>query len=120
MKYNESEEMYLESILLLSKKKPNIRAVDVRQELNFAKSSVSKALGLLLSKNYIKIDEIGNITLTSEGYKKAESIYEKHQIITKTFLNMGASEAVAEENACRIEHVITDELFEIIKKNLKT
>ncbi len=119
MKYNESEEMYLETILLLSKKKGGLRAVDVCEQMGFAKSSVSKALGLLCAKNYVNIDGGGIITLTSKGFLKAESIYEKHQIITSAFLKMGASKEVAEENACRVEHVITDELFETIKKFTK-
>ncbi len=119
MKTNESEEMYLESIYLLSSVRQNVRAVDIREDMNFAKSSVSKALSLLTQKNYIIIDDFGNITLTKEGLDKAQSIYEKHKIITTAFMMMGAPLYIAEDNACRVEHVLSDELFNIIKEKYK-
>ena len=119
MRTHESEEMYLETILLLRSRKANVRSVDIVEELGYAKSSVSRAVNLLEKKGYIEIDGSGDITLTPRGLKKAEDVYEKHRVITEMFRRMGADEQLAEENACRVEHVISDELFEILKKNLK-
>lgn len=116
MKTHESQEMYLETILLLRMRKANVRSVDVVEELGYAKSSVSRAVNLLQSNGFIYIDESGDITLTPEGQKKAEDIYAKHRVFTEAFIKMGAPSDVAEENACRIEHVVSDELFEIIKR----
>ncbi len=105
MKTHESEEMYLETIYLLIRRKPNVRSVDVVEELGYAKSSVSRAVNLLCKKGYLVVDASGDITLTESGKKRAESTYEKHR----------ASRDLAEENACRMEHVISDKMFEIIK-----
>lgn len=116
MKTHESQEMYLETILLLRMRKANVRSVDVVEELGYAKSSVSRAVNLLQSNGFIHIDESGDITLTPEGQKKAEDIYAKHRVFTEAFIKMGAPSDVAEENACRIEHVVSDELFDIIKR----
>lgn len=114
---HESQEMYLETILLLRAKKSNVRSVDIVEELGYAKSSVSRAVNLLQKAGLIEIDEAGDIMLTAAGQKKAEDIYEKHRVFTEAFIRMGAPKAVAEENACRIEHVVSDELFKIIKKH---
>ena len=114
---HESQEMYLETILLLRAKKSNVRSVDIVEELGYAKSSVSRAVNLLQKAGLIEIDEAGDITLTAAGQKKAEDIYEKHRVFTEAFIRMGAPKAVAEENACRIEHVVSDELFKITKKH---
>ena len=116
MKIRESEEMYLETILRLKDKKNNIRAVDIVEELDYAKSSVSRAVNLLKKKNYIEIKNNGDIILTESGYLKAKEIFERHKIITKALIKIGAEPKMAEENACRIEHVITHDLFLIIKK----
>ncbi len=118
MKTHESEEMYLETIYLLSQRKANVRSVDVVDELGYAKSSVSRAVNLLYKKGYLRIDNNGDITLTELGEKQAESTYEKHSIFTELFVRMGANRKLAEENACRMEHVVSDELFEIIKSYL--
>ena len=115
MRTHESEEMYLETILLLSARKESVRSVDVVDELGYAKSSVSRAVNLLLGKGLIEIDGNEGITLTESGRKRAETTYEKHRIFTEMFVRMGADRQLAEENACRVEHVISDELFEIIK-----
>ena len=113
----ESEEMYLETILLLHRGKPNVRAVDVGEELGYAKSSVSRGVNLLKDRGYIEIDhETGNITFTEAGKKKAEGIYERHSVLTKALMKMGAEEHVAEENACRIEHVVSEEMMQVFKK----
>ena len=119
MRTHESEEMYLETILLLRTRKANVRSVDIVEELGYAKSSVSRAVNLLLQKGYIAIDGSGEITLTEDGQRKAEDVYEKHRVFTAVFMHMGADEKLAEENACRVEHVISDELFEILKKHLE-
>lgn len=113
----ESEEMYLETILLLHRGKPNVRAVDVGEELGYAKSSVSRGVNLLKSKGYIEIDHAtGNLTFTEAGRKKAEGVYERHSVLTKALMKMGAEAHVAEENACRIEHVVSDEMMDVFKK----
>lgn len=116
---HESQEMYLETILLLRAKKSNVRSVDIVEELGYAKSSVSRAVNLLQKAGLIEIDEAGDITLTAAGQKKAEDIYEKHRVFTEAFIRMGSPRKVAEENACRIEHVVSDELFKIIKKHFE-
>ena len=110
----ESEEMYLETILLLHREHANVRAVDVGEELGYAKSSVSRGVNLLKDKGYIEIDPAtGNITFTEAGKKKAEGVYERHRVLTKALIKLGAEEHVAEENACRIEHVVSDELMAV-------
>lgn len=116
MKTHESQEMYLETILLLRMRKSTVRSVDVVEELGYAKSSVSRAVNLLQDAGYITIDEAGGIRLTPAGQKKAEDVYEKHRVLTHAFVCVGADPALAEEDACRIEHVISDGLFDCIKK----
>ena len=116
MKTHESEEMYLETILLLKQKRAVVRSVDIVEELGYAKSSVSRAVGLLLKKGYIVIDGAGDISLTEVGRAKAVGIYDRHRVITKALMAVGADKELAEDNACRIEHVISDEMFDILKK----
>lgn len=116
VKYQESEEMYLETILLLKQKSANVHAVNVAEELGYSKPSVSRGMGLLVDKGYITIGSGGEINFTAEGKAKAESIYERHTVITALLEHTGASREIAEENACRIEHVITEELFDVLKK----
>lgn len=113
----ESEEMYLETILLLHKKNPCVRAVDVCEELCYVKSSVSRGVNLLKSKGYIDIDHAtGNITFTEAGREKAENIYKRHRILTEVLMKVGAERGVAEENACRIEHVISEDMMKIFEE----
>ena len=112
---HESEEMYLETILLIKKRKGTVRSVDVAEELGYAKSSVSRGVNLLLEKGYINIGKGGDITFTESGLERAAMVYERHRVITRVLRSMGASKEVAEENACRIEHVISDELFEVLR-----
>ena len=119
VKYQESEEMYLETILLLKRKSSNVHAVNIAEELGYSRPSVSRGVNLLAQKGYIVIAQSGEISFTPEGKTKAESIYERHTVITKLLIKTGASQEVAEENACRIEHVITPELFDTIKKYVK-
>ncbi len=119
MKTHESEEMYLETILLLHARKKSVRSIDVADELGYAKSSVSRAVNLLLKRGYIEIDGNGDISLTASGRQKAEGTYEKHRILTEIFMQIGADRPLAEKDACRVEHVISDELFEIMKAYFK-
>ena len=119
MRTHESEEMYLETILLMKRQKANVRSVDVVEALDYAKSSVSRAVNLLVKKGYITIDRIdGNINFTEAGRKKAESIYERHEMLTAVLEKIGADKELAEETACRIEHVVSEELLEVIRKYL--
>lgn len=117
MRTRESEEMYLETILLLKQKSANVHSVDVVGKLNYAKSSVSRGMNLLVKNGYITMDRVtGVIEFTEKGREKAQNIYERHCVLTKMLEKIGASAEMAEENACRIEHVISEEMFEIIKK----
>lgn len=115
MRYRESEEMYLETILVLKKKLSSVRSIDIATELNYSRPSVSRAVNLLQNKGFITISKHGEIDFTETGYNKATSIQERHSVITKVFMKLGAEEGVAEENACRVEHVITDELMQVLK-----
>ena len=118
MRHKESEEMYLETILLLQRNTGYVRSVDIATELGYSKASVSRAMKILLTKEYITIGKHGEILLTEAGQAKAEKVYKTHRIIMELLMRIGADEALAEENACRIEHVISDELLELIKKHL--
>lgn len=118
MQVYESEEMYLETILLLKKKRSCVRSIDIAEELGYSRPSVCNAVHQLEKKGYITIKS-AEINFTAEGQKKAEAVYERHQVITGLFVKMGASAAVAEENACRVEHVLTEEMFTVIKHFMK-
>ena len=115
MHYNESAENYLETILLLSKKLPVVRAVDISNELGYKKSSVSIAMKHLREKEHITVTDSGFISLTESGLAVAEMIYERHELLTRVLVSLGVSEEVASEDACKIEHVISQESFEAIK-----
>ena len=119
MRKNESAENYLETIYILSKKLPVVRSVDIATELNFKKPSVSVAMKHLREKELIVVSDAGFITLTDEGLAQAEAIYERHTILTKMFKMLGVSDETAAEDACLIEHVLSDESFEAIKKHLQ-
>ena len=112
---NESSENYLETILLLSKKLPVVRSVDIANELDFKKSSVSIAMKNLREKNHITVSEQGFIYLTDSGREIAEMIYERHLLISSCLVKLGVPEETAVQDACRIEHVISKESFEAIK-----
>ena len=118
MHYNESAENYLETILLLSKKLPVVRAVDIANELGYKKSSVSIAMKHLREKEHITVSKSGYISLTESGLAVAEMIYERHEMLTKALISIGVSEDVASEDACKIEHVISQESFEAIKSSI--
>lgn len=114
----ESGEMYLETILLLSKELQNVRSLDVANKMGFSKPSVSRAVGLLKNEDYIKVDGNGYITLTKKGLATAEKIYERHIVLSDFFGKIGVSEETAAEDACRIEHLISDETFGKLKEFL--
>ena len=116
MSYNESAENYLETILILSKRLPVVRSVDVAVELNFKKSSVSVAMKNLQEKNQITVTDAGYIYLTDTGREIAEMIYERHEFLTNWLTSLGVAPDIASEDACKIEHVISRESFEAIKK----
>ena len=116
---NESAENYLETILLLSKKLPVVRSVDIANELDFKKSSVSIAMKNLREKNHIAVSDQGFIYLTDSGKKIAEMIYERHELLSSWLKSMGVPAEIANEDACKMEHVISKESFEAIKKLFK-
>ena len=115
----ESGEMYLETILVLSKKLENVRAIDVSEELGYSKPSVSRGMKILRENSYITIDKNGYISLTKSGQEVAEKIYERHQVLSEILIRIGVDDDIATEDACRIEHVISDTSFEAIKKHVK-
>ncbi len=122
MKILESGENYLETILVLQKKRGNVRAVDVANELNFSKPSVSRALGILRAEELIAIDgKSGIIAFTPEGLARATSVYERHRLLSRYLSEvLGVPAAIAEADACRIEHVISPETFEAIKDSFQS
>ncbi len=115
----ESGEMYLESILVLSKSSSSVRAIDICEYMGYSKPSVSRALGLLKDGGYVVVDKHGFLTLTDEGRAVAEKIYDRHTEISAFLVSLGVSPSVASEDACKIEHVISDESLEAIKRHLK-
>ena len=116
---NESAENYLETILILSKKFPVVRAVDIANELDFKKSSVSIAMKNLREKEQITVTDAGYIYLTDAGREIAEMIYERHEMISKALMALGVPQEIATEDACRIEHVISKESFEAVKNYIQ-
>ena len=118
MALQESGEMYLESIYVLSKSKTDIHAIDICEYMGYSKPSVSRAMGILKRENYITVDEYGHIHLTENGIAAAERIYDRHTVITGFLLKLGVSEETAAADACKIEHIISDESFEAMKRSL--
>ena len=115
----ESSENYLETILILSKSHPVVRSVDVAEELGFKKSSVSVAMKNLREREHITVTKEGYIYLTESGREIAEMIYERHQLLSAWLVKLGVDEKIAAEDACKIEHVISKEGFDAIKKHVK-
>ena len=113
---NESAENYLETILILSQKLPVVRSVDIANELGFKKSSVSVAMKRLRENGYVNMDDNNLLTLTESGLAIARSIYERHQVISGYLMSIGVSEETALKDACRIEHVLSEETFHKIKE----
>lgn len=118
MKVNESVENYLETILILTNRIKNVKSIDIVKELNFSKASVSIAMKNLRSKNLINIDSEGYITLSETGFEIATLIYERHTLLSDWLTALGVDSKIASEDACRIEHVISVESFDAIKKHL--
>ena len=116
MSVHESGEMYLEAILVLSKKNGFVRSIDVSEYLGYSKPSVSRAMGILRTGEYIVVDKDGAITLTDTGREIAEKIYERHTVLSGLLMRMGVSEEVATADACKLEHAISDESFQAIKR----
>ena len=118
MHIQESGEMYLESIHVLLKKNGQVRSVDVSEYMGYSKPSVSRAMGLLKQGDYIVIDNEGFITLTDSGLQVAEKIYERHTMLSRLLQALGVSPETAAEDACKLEHAISDESFEAIKRHV--
>lgn len=116
MKIQESAENYLETILMLGQKKGNVRSIDIVHELEFKKPSVSVAMKNLRKNGYVNVDDHGLITLTPSGREIAETMYERHVLLSNWLIKLGVEEKIAVEDACRIEHVISKESFDAIKK----
>ncbi len=119
MHLQESGEMYLETILILSKQQTNVRSLDVADYMGFSKPSVSRAVGLLKSGEYITVDGNGYLTLTDKGRGVAEKIYERHTVLTEILVRLGVNRDIALEDACKMEHVISDESFNAIKAHIE-
>lgn len=119
MHLQESGEMYLESIYVLNEQKNNVRSIDVCEYMGYSKPSVSRAVGLLKKGGFIEISKEGFITLTDIGLTTAKKVFERHTVISKFLEGLGVDKATATEDACRIEHVISDESFEALKKHIK-
>ena len=116
MNIHESGEMYLEAILVLSQKNGFVRSIDVSEYLGYSKPSVSRAVGILKKGNYIEVDKDGSLMLTESGKNIAEKIFERHTVLSKLLTKMGVSEETAAADACKMEHAISDESFEAIKR----
>lgn len=119
MKIQQSAENYLETILVLTNRNGLVRSIDIANELSFSKPSVSVAMKSLRENGYIDVMGDGRIVLLESGRKIAESLYERHTVLTDMLKTLGVSEAVAAEDACKIEHIISQETFEAIKKHYK-
>ena len=115
----ESGEDYLETILILKKRNGNVRSIDIAREMDLSKPGVSRAMGILKNKEFITVDEDGAIHLTEEGSKLAKKIYERHRVLTEALMYLGVDEKTAAEDACRIEHDISEKTFTKIKKHLR-
>ncbi len=119
MAMQESGEMYLETIYILSQESQAVRGIDVGEKLGYSKPSVSRAVGLLKRDGLVVTDERGYIKLTRAGEEKAKRIYERHTVLTGLFIRLGVDKQIAAEDACRIEHYISDETFDAIKEHMK-
>ena len=116
MSVHESGEMYLEAILVLAKKNGFVRSIDISEYLGYSKPSVSRAVGILKSGDYILVEKDGSITLTETGRTIAEKIFERHTVLSRLLIKLGVSEETATADACKMEHAISDESFEAIKR----
>lgn len=115
MRLQESGEMYLETILILSQRMEHVRSLDVAEYMGFSKPSISRAVGLLKNAGYVLMDQTGYLTLTDPGRAIAEKIYERHNTLSQFLMGIGVDEKTAQEDACKVEHYISDITFERIK-----
>lgn len=120
MSLQESGEMYLETIYVLSKKSDSVRSLDVAEQMGFSKPSVSRAVKLLKEGEYLTVDKDGYLRLTESGLAVAKKIYERHTVLTELLVSLGVSRETAAEDACKIEHVISDESFAAMKNHLNS
>lgn len=118
MHLQESGEMYLETILVLSKQRSYVRSIDVSEYMGYSKPSVSRAVGLLKEGGYITVNADGFLSLTDAGREVAEKIYERHTLLTELLTQLGVDEKIAAEDACKMEHVISDASFDAIKRHV--
>ena len=118
MHLQESGEMYLETIFILTEENPHVRSIDVCEHMGFSKPSVSRAIGLLKNGGYISVDGDGYITLTDVGREVAVKMYDRHKLLTDFLVSLGVSEDIAAADACKIEHHISDDSFEALKKHI--
>ena len=116
MALHESAEMYLETIYVLSKERGMVRSIDVAEHMGFSKPSVSRAVGLLKTGGYLTMDKDGSLNLTEVGITTAKNVFERHTVLTRLLQSLGVSRETAAEDACRIEHVISDETFRAIRE----
>ncbi len=119
MHLQESGEMYLETIYTLTKTRPAVRSIDVCEHMGFSKPSVSRAIGLLKTGGFVVVDENGYLALTEQGRAVAERTYERHRLLKEVFVRLGVNEDVADADACKIEHHISDETMAALKKYLE-
>ena len=119
MRLQESGEMYLETIYVLTQKSPHVRSIDVCEHMGYSKPSVSRAVGLLKNGGYITVDADGFLSLTEDGLYVAKKIYERHTVLTKFLVSIGVDEDTASEDACKMEHCISDTSLEAMKKFMK-
>ena len=120
MRLQESGEMYLETIYMLSKTMPIVRAIDVVEYMGYSKPSVSRAVSLLKQGGYLVVEDTGNLLLTDSGLEIAEKIYARHQLLTQLLISLGVAPDIAAEDACKLEHAVSDESFEAINKLVET
>ncbi len=118
MSVHESGEMYLEAILVLSQSNGFVRSIDVSEYLGYSKPSVSRAVGILKQGNYIRMEKDGSLSLTESGRAIAEKIFERHTVLSQLLIRLGVSEETATADACKLEHAISDESFEAIKRHM--
>lgn len=118
MPIQESGEMYIETIFILTKENDNVRSIDVCERMGYSKPSVSRAIGILKRNGYITVDSSGYISLTQSGTEIAERMYERHTILTKFLEKLGVPQDIAVSDACKMEHILSDESFDAMKKHL--
>lgn len=118
MSLHESAEMYLETIYTLSQKKSSVRSIDVAESLGYSRPSISRAVSLLKNDGYLSVNEDGFLILTDKGTAAAQKVYERHTILTAALIALGVDPAAAAEDACRVEHVISDKSFDAIKAHM--